>query len=186
MLTHVYKQPALKEHKLASMMKSQTACCHLSKRALLKVVWGDTVTAGEMLPAVYGLGTAMSLFALWHSGDRCSLTHTHTDSLPSLQYSMVYPSRPEAPMVSGVFHLMERLESFTSYTHTSRGALVTTEGGSNRLQINKRLKWTIRGAEITLKTPTYSPFYNMIMCRAATSDCSHYQLIYRLFSRLLI
>ncbi|TNN84285.1 hypothetical protein EYF80_005612 [Liparis tanakae] len=44
-------------------------------------------------------------------------------------YSMVYPSRPEAPMVSGEFHLMVRLESVTSSTDTSRGALVGTEGG---------------------------------------------------------
>lgn len=127
--TQVYKQPAHKEYTLAVMMKSQKACYHLSKRALLKVVSGDTVTAGEMLPAVYGLDPAMSLSALWHSGDRCSLaaSHTCTDLLPSLQYSTMYPSRPQSPMVSGVRHLMVRLESFTSSTDTSRGALVGTE-----------------------------------------------------------
>lgn len=133
--TQVYKQPDRKKYTLATMMKSQKACCHLSKRALLKVVSRDTVTAGEMLPAVYGLDPAMSLSALWHSQDRCSLVYIHThnsDLLPSLQYSMVYPSRPESPMVSGVFHLMVRLESFTSSTDTSRGALVGTEWGSNR------------------------------------------------------
>lgn len=35
-------------------MKFQTACCHLSKQAKLKVVCGDTVTAGDILPAIYG------------------------------------------------------------------------------------------------------------------------------------
>lgn len=64
LLTRVYKQPAHKEDTLAVMMKSQKACCHMSKRALLKVVSGDTVTAGEMRPAVYGLDPAMSLSAL--------------------------------------------------------------------------------------------------------------------------
>ena len=62
--TQVYKQPAHKKYTLAGMVKSQKACCHLSKRAKLKVVSGDTMTAGEMLPAVYGLDPAMSLFAL--------------------------------------------------------------------------------------------------------------------------
>ena len=80
LVTQVYKQPAHKKYTLASVRKSQKGCCHLSKRALLKAVWGDTVTAGEMLPAVYGLDTAMSLSALWHSGDRCSLTDIHTDT----------------------------------------------------------------------------------------------------------
>lgn len=62
--TQVYKQSAHSEYTLAVIMKSQKTGCHLSKRALLKVVAGDTVTAGEMLPAVYGLDPAMSLFAL--------------------------------------------------------------------------------------------------------------------------
>lgn len=122
-------------------MKSQRARCHLSKQALLKVASGDTVTASEMLPAVYGRDAVMSLSEPWRSRDRCSLTYcTYTDLLPSLQYSIVYPFSPESPMVSGVFHLMVRLESFTSSTDTSRGALVGTDGGSNRV-----IYWLVEG-----------------------------------------
>lgn len=54
--TQVYKQGAHKERVLAFVMKFQKACCHLSKQAKLKVVLGDTVTAGDILPAVYGPG----------------------------------------------------------------------------------------------------------------------------------
>lgn len=42
--THIYKQASTKESSLATIMKSQKPCCHLSKRAKLKVVSGDTVT----------------------------------------------------------------------------------------------------------------------------------------------
>lgn len=64
LLTHYYKQPAHKKYTLADRMKPKKARCHPSKRVLLKVVSGDSVTAGEMLPAVYGLDPAMSLSAL--------------------------------------------------------------------------------------------------------------------------
>lgn len=121
------------------MMKSQKACCHLGKQAKLNVVSGDTVTAGDMLPAVYGPGPSREsicpLTRCWWTGAAaCMPTHTHIQNnlLPSLQYSMVYPSRLESPMVSGVFHLMVRLESFTSSTDTASGALVGTIGSLNK------------------------------------------------------
>lgn len=54
--TQVYKQAAHKERVSAFVMKFQRACCHLSKQAELKAVCGYTVTAGDILPAVYGPG----------------------------------------------------------------------------------------------------------------------------------
>lgn len=125
------------------MMKSQKACSHLGKQAKLNVVSKDMVTAGDMLPAVYGPGPSREsicpLTRCWWTGaaacmpthtrtHTCTPTHIQNNLLPSLQYSTVYPSRPESPMVSGVFHLMVRLASFTSSTDTASGALVGTIG----------------------------------------------------------
>lgn len=121
------------------MTKSQKSCCHLGKQAKLNVVSGDTVTARDMLPAVYGTGPSREsicpLTRCWWTGAAaCMPTHIQNTLLPSLQYSMVYPSRPVSPMVSGVFHLMVRLESFTSSTDTASGALVGTIGSLNKTQ----------------------------------------------------
>lgn len=44
--------------------------------------------------------------------------------LPSLQISMVYPSRPDEPTTSGWLQMIVTEVSFLSSTNRSRGALV--------------------------------------------------------------
>lgn len=44
--------------------------------------------------------------------------------LPSLQISMVYPSRPDGPMFSGWLQMIETEVSFLSSTNKSKGTLV--------------------------------------------------------------
>ncbi|KAF3856663.1 hypothetical protein F7725_017386 [Dissostichus mawsoni] len=46
------------------------------------------------------------------------------DLLPSLQTSMVYPSRPESPITSGWLHMIVTVVSFLSSINRSRGMLV--------------------------------------------------------------
>lgn len=49
------------------------------------------------------------------------------DLLPSLQISMVYPSRPESPTTSGWLQMIVTDVSFLSSMNRSRGALVGSE-----------------------------------------------------------
>lgn len=132
--TQFYKQPAHKEYSKGQLDEILDGM--LSSEQLGTSKSGIEGYGERLMPAVYGLHPAMNLSALWYSGDRCSCTYTHLP--PSLQYSTVYPFNPDAPTVSGVVHLMVRLQSFTSSTDTSRGAL---EGAVNSEVITKISWW---------------------------------------------
>lgn len=59
------------------------------------------------------------------------------DLLPSLQISMVYPSRPESPTTSGWLQMIVTEVSFLSSMNRSRGALV----GSARRKHSVKFGW---------------------------------------------
>lgn len=89
--TQVYKQVARKERVSAFVMKFQRACCHLSKQAELKAVCGDTVTVGDILPAIYGCGpNPESICPLracqWTGAAPSACTHTTYFHLCSTQW----------------------------------------------------------------------------------------------------
>lgn len=59
-----------------------------------------------------------------HAAIWCTWFREELGLLPSLQTSMVYPSRPEAPMFSGWLQMIVTEVSFLSSTKRSTGALV--------------------------------------------------------------
>lgn len=59
-----------------------------------------------------------------HVNIQCTWSKAEQDLLPSLQTSMVYPSRPDGPMFSGWLQMMVTEVSFLSSTKSSTGALV--------------------------------------------------------------
>jgi len=67
------------------------------------------------------------------------------DLLPSLQTSMMYPSRPDAPTTAGWLQMMVTEVSFLSSMNTSSGALVgSADAAKKKEQLNYSKKWQKR------------------------------------------